>query len=192
MSCSAPAIHYEGTAPVEVKLRDGEIATVRELTVEDEPALREFLAALCLEARRFRFFTAAVNIPSMADYIGETAPGRLGLVALDRQGTMIGHAFCIELEPGRAEVAVEVADRVHGHGLGTILMRRLAAAAERRGITHFVAEVLPENRAMLDVFRDGFDARVTLRRGVDLVEFPTSAWRLAGAKYPDAPVPQQA
>jgi L-amino acid N-acyltransferase YncA len=54
-----------------------------------------------------------------------------------------------------AEVAVEIADHVHGRGLGTILVERLAAVAEARGIMHFIAKVLPENRAMLDVFRAG-------------------------------------
>jgi hypothetical protein len=39
--------------------------------------------------------------------------------------------------------------------------------------------VLPENQGMLDVFRDGFGAHVALHEGIDTVEFPTSAWRLA-------------
>jgi hypothetical protein len=36
------------------------------------------------------------------------------------------------------------------------------------------------------VFRDGFDARVAWREGVDAVELPTSAWRLARQRYPEA------
>jgi len=81
-------------------------------------------------------------------------------------------------------VAVEVADHLHGRGLGTILVERLAATAERRGITHFVAEVLCENRAMLDVFREGFDARVVGREGSgEKVEFLTSGWRLARRRF---------
>ncbi len=85
----------------------------------------------------------------------------------------------------RAEVAVEVADELHGDGLGTILLARLAQIAERRGIARFVAEVLPENRAMLDVFRDGFDARMAWRGGVEEIEFQTSAWRLARERFPE-------
>jgi hypothetical protein len=46
-----------------------------------------------------------------------------------------------------------------------------------------VAEVLPENRAMLDVFRDGFDAHVAFHEGIDTVEFPTSTWRLARERF---------
>jgi len=97
----------------------------------------------------------------------------------------LGHATYVTLEdPTRAEVAVEVADHLHGRGLGTILIERLAAVAEQRGITHFVAEVLSENRAMLDVFREGFDARVLRREGFEeRVEFLTSGWRLAHKRF---------
>jgi GNAT superfamily N-acetyltransferase len=80
-------------------------------------------------------------------------------------------------------VAVEVADHLHGRGLGTILIQRLASVAEGRGITRFIAEVLPENRAMLSVFRDGFDAHLTLHDGTDAVEFPTASWRLARERF---------
>src|SRR5581483_8209051 len=148
-------------------------------------AIGVFLDGLCLEARRTRFFTGAVDVGKMTSYLAETRPDRIGLLALDDAGTIIGHAICIELAPGRAEVAVEVADDLHGQGLGTILIERLAELAERRGIATFVAEVLPENHAMLDVFRDGFDARVGWSEGVDKVEFPTAAWRLARTRFAD-------
>jgi ribosomal protein S18 acetylase RimI-like enzyme len=87
------------------------------------------------------------------------------------------------LDEQSAEVAVEVADRLHGLGLGTIMVERLAEQAEAHGVSQFVAEVLPENKAMLDVFRDGFDASVSFDRGTDAVEFPTSAWRLARLRF---------
>ncbi len=95
-------------------------------------------------------------------------------------GVLVGHATFVQLDEAHAEVAVEVADHLHGRGLGTVLIERLAAVAERRGITYFVAEVLCENRAMLDVFREGFDGRVVRREGPEeRVEFLTRAgdWR---------------
>jgi hypothetical protein len=36
---------------------------------------------------------------------------------------------------------------------------------------------------MLAVFRDGFDAQVAWHDGVEAVEFPTAAWRLARQRY---------
>jgi ribosomal protein S18 acetylase RimI-like enzyme len=172
--------------PSAVRLRDGSCVTIRLSTSDDEPALRGFLAGLSLEARRLRFFTGAVDVEQAAHLSAEGGPDRVGLVALDAHGAMVAHALYIRIGravPGRAEVAVEVGDALHGLGLGTILVERLAAIAEARGIATFVAEVLPDNDAMLDVFRDGFDAQVHWRGGIERVEFPTSAWRLAHARY---------
>jgi GNAT superfamily N-acetyltransferase len=152
----------------------------------DEEQLCRFLAALCLEARRLRFFSGGVDIEHVAHQVAATGPGRIGLLALGADGGIVGHAVAITLASGSAEVAVEVADELHGEGLGTILIEHLAELAEGTGITTFVAQVLGENRAMLDVFREGFDAHVSWRDGLDFVEFPTSAWRLAAARYPSS------
>ena len=90
-----------------------------------------------------------------------------------------------EMRSGQLMAAVgELCADLHGRGLGTILIERLAVVAERCGITHFVAEVLCENQAMLDVFREGFDARVVLQEGPEeRVEFLTSGWRLAHERF---------
>jgi len=172
--------------PTSACMRDGSRVTIRLSTADDEPALFGFLAGLCLEARRLRFFTGAVDVGDAAHLSAESDPHRAGLLAFDEVGDLVGHALYIRLatnEPSRAEVAVEVADELHGLGLGTILIERLGEIAEHRGISTFVAEVLPDNGAMLDVFRDGFDAEVYWREGSEHVEFPTSAWRLAHERY---------
>jgi GNAT superfamily N-acetyltransferase len=183
MSDRAQTPRFDPNAPLVARLRDGERVTVRPVDPADEPALREFIASLGAEARRLRFFSGAVDLGTAARNVAATGPERIGLIAHDERGHVVGHAMCVELEPRRAEVAVEVADRLHGEGVGTILVERLARLAEGRGITHFTAEVLPENRAMLDVFRDGFDARVSWSAGAEHVEFPTEAWRLARDRY---------
>ena len=171
------------TTQERVRLRNGASISIRQAAAEDETGLRAFLGGLCLTARRFRFFTAGVDLDTAAHWAAASSDGRLGLVAHDEQGALVGHAVFIPLDADRAEVAVEVADRLHGNGLGTILIERLAATAEAQGISQFVAEVLPENAAMLEVFCDGFDAHVRLRDGVDTVEFPTATWRLARERF---------
>jgi hypothetical protein len=51
-----------------------------------------------------------------------------------------------------------------------------------------VAEVLCDNHAMLDVFREGFDARVVHHEGSEeRVEFLTSTWCLAHARFAQPP-----
>lgn len=182
---SSVAVPVQAAAQGElVRLRDGSTVEIRPLDADDETSLRAFLGGLCAEARRLRFFSGAVDVGTAAHHSVDTATGRFGLVACDESGAIVGHAIYAPLEPERAEVAVEVADRLHGQGLGTVLVERLAIVAERRGIAYFVAEVLSENRAMLEVFRQGFDARVVRHEGPqERVEFLTSGWRLARKRF---------
>lgn len=166
-----------------VGLRDGSVVGLRPATVEDEEALLAFLDRLCVNSRRMRFFTGAADLRGAAHWAATGSGDGGGIVALDDAGELVGHAAYALLDERSAEVAVEVADRLHGNGLGTILIERLAEQAESRGVERFVAEVLPENRQMLAVFRDGFDAKVTFDRGTEAVEFPTASWRLARERF---------
>jgi GNAT superfamily N-acetyltransferase len=179
-SLPAPGSPVDATS---VRLRDGAHVSVRAATSQDEPALLTFLSGLCLEAKRLRFFTGGADMAYAAHLAAASGADRHALIAHDEAGLVVGHATYIKLDDARAEVAVEVADRLHGRGLGTILIEQLAAVAEAHGITRFVAEVLPDNHAMLDVFRDGFDASLRFHDGTDTVELPTAAWRLAQARF---------
>src|SRR6266542_2756523 len=68
-----------------------------------------------------------------------------------------------------------VADAMQGHGLGTLLVGQLAEVAHAHAIPLFEAQVLPENRRMLDVFREsGFPVAMRAEPGAIIVEFPTS------------------
>jgi GNAT superfamily N-acetyltransferase len=181
MKVTAPTNNQ--SAPELVKLRDGSSVTVRAVGPGDEAPLRAFLMGLCANSLRLRFFTGGANIAGAAHWAAGTPADRYGLLAHDETGVLVAHAVYVKLDQARAEVAVEVADHLHDRGLGTILMQRIGAVAEERGITRFVAEVLPENLGMLDVFRDGFDAHVALHEGIDTVELPTSSWRLARERF---------
>jgi len=175
-------------APELLRLRDSSSVTVRASTAQDEPALLVFLSGLCLEAKRLRFFTGAADMTYAAHLAARTGADRYGLIAHDEAGLTVGHATFVQLDRAHAEVALEVADRLHGRGLGTLLIERLAVVAEQRGISHFVAEVLCDNHAMLDVFREGFDARVVHHEGSEeRVEFLTSTWCLAHARFAQPP-----
>ena len=79
-------------------------------------------------------------------------------------------------DPAVAEVAFTVADELQGRGAATRLLEQLAARAGEAGIEQFVAEVLPENAAMLAVFRDaGFEVSRTLGGGEVEVRFPIAS-----------------
>jgi GNAT superfamily N-acetyltransferase len=81
--------------------------------------------------------------------------GHVALVAvLEEAGrpVIVGGARYIVIEPGSAEVAFAVIDQYQGLGIGQTLMRHLAGIAHGVGIRELIADVLPENAAMLKVF----------------------------------------
>ena len=72
-----------------------------------------------------------------------------------------------------AEVAFVVEDGQQRRGLATVMLEHLAAVARSNGIERFFAETLPENRAMMDVFRHaGFAVTSKFDSGVISVSFP--------------------
>jgi acetyl coenzyme A synthetase (ADP forming)-like protein len=182
---SIPAAGYPQERAAEVVLRDGTTVHVRPVRPEDRDAMRTFLGALSGESISFRFFGAA-NLDWAAkwstdvDYVD-----RFGLVAeTGNPREVLAHGAYVRINPERAEVAFLVADAWQGQGISTILLAHLAEMAERQGITTFVAEVLPHNHRMIDVFREsGFP--VTLRSVPDAleIELPTSLSPAALARF---------
>jgi RimJ/RimL family protein N-acetyltransferase len=68
------------------------------------------------------------------------------------------------LDPGRAELAFALIDEYQGQGIGTALISTIARGA---GLQELIAEVLPENAAMLDVFKkSGLHPTIRQERGV--------------------------
>ena len=72
-----------------------------------------------------------------------------------RDGLGVARYVRSQVETGEAEFAVAVADDWQRRGLGTALLRHLAARAREEGISRFTALVLAENAPvlhMLDTF----------------------------------------
>jgi acetate---CoA ligase (ADP-forming) len=163
---------------VDVALRDGATVRVRPMTADDEPALRDFLDELSIESRALRFFSAGANVHRAASYMAALEPesGR-GLVAIAGEPErIVAHAAYIR-EPSRdrAEVAFEVADAWQGRGISTVLLAHLSELATAEGIETFTATVLPDNRKMIQVFRDsGFAVEVESRPGELSIELPAA------------------
>ena len=158
-----------------IVLRDGSTVHVRPATGEDVPRLRTFLASLSERSRWFRFFSAGVDLDDAARRAADPADGRSLLALRGAEGTVAGHGTYIREGPERAEVAFAVADAWHGHGIATVLLAHLAAAAAEEGIETFTATVLSENRRMLGVFHDsGFPVVARRAEGEIEIELPTS------------------
>ena len=92
--------------------------------------------------------------PDEASHVAEVDyDSRMAFVAIV-SGQLVAFASYDRLGPTQpvAEVAFVVAGTYQRHGVATLLFESLAAYARTKGIVHFVAEVMAENSAMLQVF----------------------------------------
>jgi acyl-CoA synthetase (NDP forming)/GNAT superfamily N-acetyltransferase len=94
------------------------------------------------------------------------APDHRALLAL-RGGELVGVGTYEVTGEGTAEIALAVADDMHGRGVGTLLLEHLGSAACREGVRTFTGPVLSENAEMLKVFADaGMSMRQRMEDGV--------------------------
>jgi acyl-CoA synthetase (NDP forming)/GNAT superfamily N-acetyltransferase len=160
---------YPQSWEADVLLRDGHPIHLRPIMPGDGDALRRFHAGLSPRTVYFRFFSAKPELTDAdVEYFTHVDhESRVALLALDRHD-IIGVGRFDALGDGRAEVAFLIRDDMQGLGLGSVLLEHLAGAARERGITRFVAEVLPANSRMLSTFRAaGYD--LTQEREDDVI-----------------------
>jgi acetyltransferase len=130
---------------------------LRPVKPEDAPAFTAFFGRLAAEDIRMRFFTTLKALPismlarlTQIDYDREMA-----FVLFEEDGAMAAVArLAADPDGARAEFAVIVRSDLKGHGVGTALMRELAAYAKARGIGALWGDMLAENRTMLELCRD--------------------------------------
>jgi acetyl coenzyme A synthetase (ADP forming)-like protein len=157
-------------------LTDGGTAHIRPIRPDDIEQLRALHGRLSPQSIYFRFFSPIPRVPEAqlhrlaeVDY-----RERFALVAeLDGLVVAVVRYDSGKSEPTAAEVAFVVEDGQQRRGLATVMLEHLAAVARSNGIVRFDAETLPDNRAMMDVFRHaGFDVTSHFDSGVIDVSFP--------------------
>ncbi|MBL0885642.1 GNAT family N-acetyltransferase [Myceligenerans sp. I2] len=165
-------VRYPVEWEADVVLRDGTTTHLRPIRPDDADALQRFHMAQSERSVYYRFFAALNRIPErmLRQFVTVDHVDRTALVAVrpasgsradgapEGAGEEILGVARFDVVPGpgprTAEVAFNIADTMQGRGLGSVLLEHVADAARERGIHRFVAEVLPQNRAMLGVFRE--------------------------------------
>lgn len=148
-------------------LRDGRRVIIRAIRPDDRVALQAAVAQTSPESRFRRFFSYRKDFSEreVAYFVDVDFVRHVALVAVldpDSAAEIVGGARYIRDDAGSAEMAFTVIDPVQGQGLGSALLRHLAGLARAAGLRRLTAEVLPENRAMLAVFKhSGFPVAVT-------------------------------
>ena len=171
---------------VDVILRDGTTLRLRPPVEDDVDAIVAFFAGLSTRSRFLRFHGLAAAGERFARTLvepdWEEKGSLVGVLGEPDEERVVALANYVRLrDPHTAEAAFAVADDYQRRGIGTRLLEQLAERASRHGIRSFVAEVLPENSAMLHVFENvGFRATRALEGGVYEVRFriePSEGYR---------------
>ena len=168
---------YPANREADVVLSDGSTVHVRPVRADDEAPIYEFFSGLSLDSRTFRFFSAGTDLRAAArTMVDVDYAARYGLVALrGDDDRVVGQGIYLGQRRGEAEIAFAIADEMQGRGLGTLLLAHLAEVAEENGIPTFVAEVMPDNHRMIEVFREsGLPLEISSQPGAIRVEMPTS------------------
>ncbi|GAB3249924.1 bifunctional acetate--CoA ligase family protein/GNAT family N-acetyltransferase [Arthrobacter pigmenti] len=158
----------------DVVLRDGSTGHLRPIGPSDTEAVKAFHAAQSENSIYMRFFTYKSSLSSreLKRFTEVDYKDRVAFV-ITRRDEIIGIGRYDRLDdPAEAEVAFNISDHYQGRGLGSILLEHLTAAARENGIRKFSAEVLPNNRKMLDVFSDaGYEVERHFDDGVVALSF---------------------
>ena len=153
-------------------LRDGRSVEIRALRHDDRSDLISAIEGASDQSIYRRFFGARRHFTEqeISFFLDIDFVNHVALVAVADNGgrsQIAGGGRYIVVQPGQAEIAFFVMDEYQGQGLGTALMKHLGVLARDAGIRKLVAEVLPENAAMLKVFRgSGYPTHITREPGL--------------------------
>ncbi|HJZ48152.1 MAG TPA: bifunctional acetate--CoA ligase family protein/GNAT family N-acetyltransferase [Roseiflexaceae bacterium] len=145
-------------------LRSGAEVLIRPIRPEDEPLIVAFHGTLSEQSVYLRYFYPM----SLEQRIAHERLTRICFIDYDRemvlvaeradpssgQRAIIGVGRLTKLRgANEAEFATVVSDAYHGQGLGSELLRRLIAIGRDERLDRVVADVLPDNRDMQQVFK---------------------------------------
>jgi RimJ/RimL family protein N-acetyltransferase len=138
--------------------RRGARVRIRPFADDDHTVIDTVFEGLSPESRRRRYLAPVDRLTARARAAlsavdGERHVAFVAEVGRGRARHPIGVARYVVDAPGRAEIAYEVVDAWHGHGVGTRLVGALIAAAREQGLIELHATVLPDNAASLAVLR---------------------------------------
>lgn len=166
MSITAPS-GYPAHWEADVLLLDGRTARVRPTRSTDGQPLVDFYEAVSPASKYLRYFAPHPTLTA-AELQRLTNPDYDTHVSLvvESGDRIIALGTYAKTIPGEAEMAFLVQDAHHGRGIGAILLEHLAQTARERGVTKFVAEIMPENGEMISTLRAaGYQMRMSWGEG---------------------------
>ena len=138
-------------------LADGRTMTIRPAGPDDYGPVRQLHEAMAPDNLYFRFFSAS---RSSAEWEARRVclrddPGRVALLGVLGDAVVGVASYEVTADAAAAEIALAVADGMHGRGIATLLLEHLVSLARAREVRVLVADVLPDNYPVLRVLSDG-------------------------------------
>ena len=156
-------------------LADGRTMTIRPAGPDDYGPVRQLHEAMAPDNLYFRFFSAS---RSSAEWEARRVclrddPGRVALLGVLGDEVVGVASYEVTADAAAAEVALAVADGMHGRGIATLLLEHLVSLARAQEVKVLVADVLPDNYPVLRVLSDaGLAVRRRLGNGVVELSMP--------------------
>ena len=158
-------------------LKDGTPIRIRALQRGDRQRLISLFDRLSQRSVYFRFFRPKkwLTEGELMEFTELDFESRVALAAtqgLGNEERILGVGRYNRVEDGpshpqRAEAAFAVSDEDQGRGIGTLLLEHLVGIARSQGIVEIQADVLEENRRMIEMFgNSGFQMRRRAESGV--------------------------
>ena len=143
-------------------LNDGTPAIVRAIRPDDWRAVLSAFEGLDAESVYRRFFTykktlADDELRQITEVDFDRVVALVATTGNDNNPKLIGGGRYASDEAATprasAEIAFVTSEGYRGLGVAPLLLKHLALIARERGISRFEAQVLPQNQAMISVFR---------------------------------------
>ena len=133
-----------------VRTPTGHCFTVRPMRADDAGIVVAGFRGLSPDSLRHRFFvaSAAQVADRLLEQVATLHDGELVILAFDDAGRLAGgaRAICDPAESSSAELAITVADRWHGHGLGSALLALMLDQGRSLGLRSYRGWVQVDNR----------------------------------------------
>jgi GNAT superfamily N-acetyltransferase len=153
---------------IRVELNDGAELCLRPIEPTDKEAIAAGFQRLSPESRYRRFFAPltglnATDLRYLTEVDHRNHEAIIAYVPEAEEAVGVAR-FVRSEQPTEAEVAVTVVDDWQGRGVATALLERLVQRAREEGIERFLALVLDENEAAIELLKHVSDGDPTPRR----------------------------
>jgi ribosomal protein S18 acetylase RimI-like enzyme len=151
------------------------LVRTRHASADDVGAVLELYERCSPHTLELRFHVPVARVPARVVRDLVQPPDGWSVVA-EQGEEVIGHGCAAPVSTSRVEIGLLVDDAFQGTGVGTRLLRDLAASATERGFTTMMCSVAPDNVSVLPtVRRAGLDGLSTYVDGVVEIEIPLVA-----------------